>query len=138
MPIIFHGQLDGYRSRSSGDRLVTFGTYEDNPGDINEIINSKIGSEFLIIAIPTADSKAMKEWTDESPAETLDRFRKHMNALIQDCAEIKGLDKAVFRESIKQKLKKDGLIKESTKELTLEGYATVIDRLKKLKYTYEH
>lgn len=123
--IIFPAQLEGYRSRSTGDRIISFCTYEDHAGDVTEVIQSKIGTEYLVMLVPTG-SEEHNEFVSETPEQSKERFRKRMNALIDESAKRKGVDPREYRVLVKEKLKTLKLIKESTKELDLEGYSQVI------------
>jgi len=134
--ILLSGQLDRYNSRS-GEGLLTFNIYEQDMDEYSQVIRNKTGQEYLIMLIPTSDSKELNEFRDETMEETTERFRRRMNALIQDIAVIRGQEKDEFREFIKAQLVGEGLIKKSTTELKIDGYAKVISRLMKLKHELE-
>lgn len=126
--IIFPAQLEGYRSRSTGDRIISFCTYEDHAGDVTEVIQSKIGTEYLVMLVPTG-TQEHDAFVSETPEETKTRFQKRMHAIIDQQAKDKGVDSNSYRASIKSELKSLGLIKDSTTELTVKGYAQVISLL---------
>ena len=135
--IIFPGQFDGFRITKIGDRVMSIRTYEEYAEEVSRITNGKMGQEYLIIAIPTDKKEELAEWKNETEEETTKRFKRQMEALISDIAEIKGIEKEGFREEVKAKLIKEGLIEKSTNELKIEGLASVISRLKKLKHDTE-
>jgi hypothetical protein len=135
--IILPAQFEGFRSRSTGDRLLTLCIYQENADEFSKITNSPIGTEYLVMMIPTANTKELHEWKTETKDETISRFRKHMNALISDCAQLAGRDYKEYREYIKSLLKRDGLIETSTMELSIDGLATVISKLKKLQHEFK-
>ena len=93
-------------------------------------LSIKKGTQFMVMLVPVEEADAFAK---ESKEETLTRFRKRMNALIGDIASIKSLQTEEYRESIKKMLRDEGKIIESTNELSLEGLATVIIRLTKIK-----
>jgi len=109
--ILLSGQLDRYNSRS-GEGLLTFNIYEQDMDEYSQVIRNKTGQEYLIMLIPTSDSKELNEFRDETMEETTERFRRRMNALIQDIAVIRGQEKDEFREFIKAQVVGEGLIKE--------------------------
>lgn len=130
--IIFAAQLDGFSISKIGDRVLKLRTYDQYAEEVSQITNSKMGSEYIIMMIPTTNKEELNNWTQETTEQVQERFRKHMNALITQCAEKTGEEPAVFRERLKEELKEKGLIRESTKELDTNGYAEVIVLLKEI------
>lgn len=116
-----------------GQHKLTFSMDESvNSGDFNPL-HIKKGTQFIVMMIE-ADTKEAQEFRDESPEESKERFRKRMNSLINQVAEANGFKGPEFRDLFKTELKERGLIKESTKELNLEGYAKVIGILNEKLY----
>ena len=101
-------------------------TSEFNPMSI------KKGTQFIVMLIDV-NSEEMKDFSQETPEQTKERFRKHLNSLINQLADEIGEDSGKFREKFKLKLKNMNLIKESTNELSIEGYAQAINLLKQKK-----
>ena len=99
------------------DESVSSGTF--NPMHI------KKGTQFIVMLVE-ANSEEADNFSDESLEDSIERFRKHMNSLINQVAEKNGFKSAEFRELFKKELIGLKLIKLSTKELNLEGYAKVI------------
>jgi hypothetical protein len=134
--IILPVQFEAFRTRSDGSRILSLSIYPEYASDVSEVINGAIGQEYMVMMIRT-NSSEYKDFTDETPDETLARFRRWMNALLTDIANKKGEDKGDFREKFKDTLKQEGKIKSSTNELTLSQLAEIINRLKKYKHDIE-
>ena len=100
-------------------------------------VYTKKGTQFMAVLIPV-NSKDMNDFASESKDDTLKRFKKMMEALIGEVAELKGLDRTEYRDMVKEALKLQGRIKESTGELDIDGLAYVITHLKKTKHELEH
>jgi len=123
--IIFPGQFESFRTRGNGDRILSISTYSKYAREVSMVTNDEIGTEYLIVMIPTS-SKEAEEFRDETLEESTERFRKRMNSLINTYSELTEIDGKLCRETIKTELKGRGLIRESTKELDLQGYVQVI------------
>ena len=104
-----------------------------NKGSFNPM-QIKKGTQFLVTMIE-ADTQESKEFASETLQETQDRFFKHFHALITDIAKLKDIPATEYKEKIKGSLIKDGSIKESTKELSVNQLAELIVKLKKIKAT---
>lgn len=122
-----------------GQHKFTFSMDESLPRgpDFKNLISVNKGTQFLVVMIEAGSNEAT-EFAAETKEETLSRFKKHMEVLISDIADLKGLDKEKYRDEIKSILKKEGRIDKSTTELDLDGYANVITRLKKVKFKLEN
>lgn len=131
--IVFPGQVDSYRSRGNGDRLMTISYYSGYAQEVNKVLNEELGTEYMIMMIPT-NSKEYEEFKDETEEQTVERMRRHMNSLIGQIAKKLNLDSKLYREDFKKELIKNGLIVESTTELKLAGYVEVIGILNKKLY----
>ena len=88
-----------------------------------------MGSEYIVMFIPTEEKQELEDFKNETPKETLERFRKRMNALINDLAVLEEEKPEAFRESLKKEWIKKGIIKKSTTELDVPGYAGRITEL---------
>lgn len=108
------------------EHKITFTSDRNNPVD-PKLTNIKNGTQFYVVMIPIEEST---EFAQETEEETKERFRKHMNALINRVAELTNSNPSVYRENFKQHLKELGIIKNSTVELDLPGYSKVIVMLK--------
>lgn len=98
-----------------GSHRITFSMDESVTTSFNPM-KIKKGTQFIVILLE--DEFEQQEFAQEKPEDTKMRFKKRMEALITE----KGLD----REQFKTELKELGLIKNSTTELDLAGYAKVI------------
>lgn len=133
--IFFIGQKDVYREYSSGDRKLQMLIYNECKEAISQIANDDSGTEYLMMLVPTSDIIPKEGETEE---ETKTRFKRMMEATINDIAKIKGIESKEYREQIKGQLRKEGLIKESTTELELDQLQAVTARLKKHKHDIQH
>jgi hypothetical protein len=135
--IIFPAQFESFRTRGHDNmRIINLSTYEEHADEVSKIVNGKLGQEYIVMMIPT-NTDEQKTFTSETPDETKNRFWKQMHALITDIAELKGVKPDEWKETMKQSLKQEGKIKESTKELDIQQLASVIIRLKRYKYELE-
>lgn len=135
--IIIPLQFDSHRGPDSiGQHKLTFTIDESVTTEFNPMTIKK-GEQFLVMMIPT-DGVELEQFQSESNEETQVRFRKTIEATIREIATELGKDREVFRKEVKEKLKQEGLIKESTKELSLEGLGKVIVRLKDYKYELQN
>ena len=115
-----------------GQHKLTFTMDESVITDFNPMTIKK-GTQFIVMLVE-AGSKEAEEFVSETPAETLERFRKHMNSLINQYAGATDFSPEFARIEVKNGLKILGLIKESTKELDLNGYVRAIAYIKDLTY----
>jgi hypothetical protein len=127
--VIFPAQLDGFSSRGDGVRIIKLSTYQEHAIEVSKATNMEIGTEFMVMLIPTSEKEEIASFASETKEETLLRFKKRMEALITDIANQKGIGHEQYRTEIKEMLKEKGFITTSTKELDIEGYAQVISLL---------
>lgn len=121
-------QWERGNTNSIGERKLVFSA--DKSIDLGDFNPFKIeqGTQYMVILVET-NSEEFKEFQQETKEETTERFRKHMNALINKVADFRGESPVSYREKLKQMLRSNGVIKDSTKELTIEGYSRVINYL---------
>ena len=119
-------------TNSIGERKLVFSA--DKSVDLGDFNPFKIeqGTQFIVMLIE-ANSKEATEFRTESKEETLERFRRHMNSMINSVSEALNKDPKIYREEFKTMLKQEELIKTSTKELNLQGYVLVISKLKQIQ-----
>ena len=130
--IIFPVQLDGFRISKIGDRTLTLHTYEQYAGEVSKLTDKPMGTEYIAIFIPSDAKEEIDEFKSETPEETKERFRKRFNALIGELATIRKTSAEKLREEFKIGWIKSGVIKKSTTELDIAGYAARINELVKL------
>lgn len=118
-----------------GQHKLTFTMDESLTSDF-DVMRYKKGTQFTVVFIESG-TKEEKEFSTESSEETKERFRKHMNSLINSTAELLKKKPEEFREEFKKELKFIGLIGVSTKELEVDGYAKVITLLKQKQHDIE-
>jgi hypothetical protein len=126
-------QWDNHRGPDAvGQHKLTFTLDESAVSNDFNPMKVKKGTQFVVLLIE-AGTMEQEEFSSETPEKTLERFRKWMNSLIGEVAKIKKLTPEVYREQFKANLKASGIIKESTKELNVEGLAKVINILKEIQ-----
>lgn len=96
-----------------------------------------MGTEYIVVFIPTDKKEELEQFKTESAEETKERFRKRLNALIGEYAKVIGDRAEKVREVLKQNWKLRGIIKESTTELDIAGYAGRITELQELIHDKE-
>lgn len=119
-----------------GQHKFVFSADESVDIDMN-LIRAKKGTQFIVMMIEAGSDEA-DNFRSETYEETKERFRKHMNSLINSIADLKHVPATEYREEYKNILKDKKLIITSTSELDLQGYALVITELKKIKYELEN
>lgn len=120
-------QFEKY-NQTALEHKITFTS--DRHNQIDPVFaNIKSGTQYVVVMIE-AESKEAQSFVDETPEETKERFRKHMNSLVNSVGEKLGKTPDVFRLEFKDELKKMGIIKDTTLELDIAGYAKVIALLK--------
>lgn len=129
MTVFFAAQLDSFRITKIGDRILSLHTYEKFAAEIAKLTSGKMGKEYIVIMIPSENKEEVDEFRNETPKETCERFRKRMNALIGELADVTGVDREKLRIDLKTDWVKRGIIKESTMELDVAGYAQLITEL---------
>ena len=107
-----------------GQHKLTFTLDESVATEFNPM-QIKKGTQFIVMMIEV-NSKEAEEFRDETPEESKERFRKRMNSLINQVAEKTNVTSVEYRKTIKSEFIRIGLIKESTTELDLAGYAQAI------------
>ena len=129
--IVLPLQWDSHRGPDAiGQHKLVFTMDESvDSGKFNPMLIKK-GTQFMVILSEVEKEEGFQE---ETPKETLLRFKKRFEALVNEKANILGVDHDKYRESIKKILKEKGLIKTSTTELDLNGYAKSILMLENKK-----
>ena len=106
----------------------------DMGNDFKALITSKKGTQFLVSFVECGTPDA-EEFASETPEDTLKRFKKHFEALVSDVARLKNISHEEYRTQVKSYLINNGIIKDSTSEMSIEDYAKVIVRLRDIKMT---
>jgi hypothetical protein len=132
--IIFSGNFNGISSSPSNKSYkVNFIADETQREGILKIANNlKFGSEVLIMVFDvSSEQKDISELASETPEETKKRFMKQMYSTIRKLAEYLGKGEEEVKFELKEFLKEQKLIKESSSELTVQGLAIAINYLYK-------
>lgn len=135
--IVFPIQIDGFRISKIGDRTLTLHTYEEYADEVAKMTNGPMGTEYIAMFIKAENKEELEQFKNETAEETKERFRKRMNALIGELATIRGERAEKIREDLKRDWKLRGIIKESTTELDVPGYAGRITELLKTINEYK-
>ena len=132
--IIFSGNFNGISSSPSNKSYkVNFVADETQREGILKIANNlKFGSEVLVMLFDVEnEKKEISDLSTENPEDTKVRFRKQMYATIRRVSEKLGKQEEEVKFELKEFLKEQKLIKESSSELELQGYASAINYLYK-------
>ena len=131
--IILPLQWDRGSSNSIGDRKLIFSA--DPSIDLGDFNPFKIqqGTQFLVMMVEVGTDEA-DCFAQETKEETKTRFKRHFEALVTDIARMKGVEHDEFRNQLKASLIQEGVIKESTSEMSLEEYAKQIVKLRAIKF----
>lgn len=92
----------------------------------------KKGTQFLVMLIETGTVE-YEEFVQETPDQTKERFFKQFHAVLTEIAALINQKPGDYKDHIRSLLIEDGVIKESTKELSIEQLSTEIIKLKKYK-----
>ena len=129
---MFPVQIDRFTITRTGDRILHLHTYEEYAEEVSQVTNKPMGTEYMLVLMETK-SQEYEDFKSETPDQTRDRFWKQFHALITEVSVILKEKPEIFKKTIKDTLKKEGKIKDSTKELTVEQLANEIIRLKNYK-----
>ena len=117
--IKFPAQYHSFRKTTLGDNLITFcvdGAYSKS---ISELVEQKIGTEFMLHLEDVTNETNI----NHTPRELTDRFQNKLHGLLGELAELKGIKPEEAKKKLKKVLIEKGMIEKSTKELDLKGQA---------------
>ncbi len=106
---------------------ITFTLDESQRFSLKNLLELKKGTELLMILFETATEET--EITDiatENEDQLKKRFNRRMHAIINDIAKDKQKNAEEIKKILKKFLISKKYIKESSKELTIKGYAAAI------------
>ena len=128
--IILPLQWDNHRGPDAiGQHKLTFTLDESLQVDEFNPMSIKKGTQFMVILIEDVGGALPQETVDEATK----RFQRRMHALITELAERDGVTQVQYKNEFKQLLQRLNIIKESTKELDLQGYSRAINILNNRK-----
>ena len=104
------------------DESIVMGNF--NPTKI------KKGTQFMLSLIEATD--VPESLTDESAEEAKTRLQKMLHAKINEIATQRKMKAEEVKDRLREFLKKSGKIKESTKELDVQGYSFAIYYLQEI------
>lgn len=134
--ITFPASLYGHKSSIDGGVKFTLDVPESAIGRVLPLIAMQ-NKNFFVTIEPVNTEQEYLEKERENPAERRSRYNKKMHALMRDLAGKKGITKEKVEEQIKNKLIKEGKIKESTTEMSHKELLEVINRLESVLYPVE-
>jgi len=108
---------------------VEFVVDESQRSGVKELLDFKKGTSVILAIHEINEIEKIQEIVNETPEETKKRYYKRMHALINEIARNKSMDAADIKTSLKAFLLNKNYIKESTKDLTVEGLAAAIHYL---------
>ena len=93
----------------------------------------KKGTQFMMILLESEKDQILRQ---ETETETKQRFTKYLHAVISDYAKLEGRRADEVKDELKKQLIEEGKIKESSKELDINGiaYAIYLMKAKLRKY----
>jgi|GEM_PF-3868793 len=121
--IKFPGQFHSYRKTTIGDNIVSFTIDRLYSKSVSELVETDIGTEFIVYLEPTTQETNINEDSNE----LLEKWRRQLHAQLSELAKKKGTTQKEEKNKLRDILIKKGLIIESTKELNLKGYAVAIN-----------
>lgn len=88
------------------------------------------GSSWLMMLFSIdKENGDIEEMSNENPEQTKKRFQRRMHALINEKAKEHDKEPEEIKKIVKDLLTKKGYMVESSKELSIEGYASAISYL---------
>lgn len=111
---------------------IEFTIDESQREGLKDFLSLKKGSEGLLVFYDVNENNEedINMIATESEDESKERMRKMMHAMINDIAKAKKRPSKEIRKLVKEYLIKKEYMVESTKELTMKGYAAAIYYLK--------
>lgn len=106
---------------------ITFNVDESQRRGVQSMLDFKKGTSLLLLLYEVdKDEKEIESLSSETPEQTRTRFNKRLHAIIKQIAKEKGVSTEKIKNALKEFLKNKKLIKESTKELDVNGLAKSI------------
>ena len=135
MKFKFPAQYDYHRGPDAiGQHKFTFDVDESRINEVGELMKTKKGTEFMmaIESVIVDDKEIDKDLIQETPQQTLTRFRKRFHSLMSEVADMKKTTPEKVKEAIKKRLVREGKIEKSTKEMTVDMLSVEINNLDQL------
>mgnify|MGYP001575661219 FL=1 len=114
----FPAYLHNFRKTVMGENIISLSVDSAFSKQITDVLNIENGSR-LLVRIEVADEE--KEVAQNN--DTKEKFRKTMHVKIREAATKTGLTEKEIKDGLKLRLRQKNLIKESTTELDIKGYA---------------
>lgn len=106
---------------------IEFIVDEANRDCLSQILELKKGTEVLLMMYTSGeDDQEMNEMVVESKDDTRRRLNRQMHAKINEIAKNKNVSSAEVKKKLKEYLIRKKLMKESSKELNVNGLASAI------------
>jgi len=115
-----------------GDHKLTFSVNEERINEVGDLMKVRKGTEFIMTLESVIKDKIDEDLIQETPNQTLNRFRKRFHSLMSEVADLKRKTPEEIKEAIKKRLVREKIIESSTKELNLNQLSLEIDKLEKL------
>lgn len=114
----------------TGEHRIVFDIQKEHAPLLYPHLQTLEEKPYMVIEIHQISSKEeADERIKETEEERWKRNNKKIHAMFDELAEMKKLKSDEVKTTIKEKLKKEGTIKESLKELSIEQQLRLIDRL---------
>ena len=125
----FPAYLHNFRKTVMGENIISLSVDSAFSKQITDVLNIENGSR-LLVRIEVADEQ--KEVPQNN--DTKEKFRKTMHVKIREVAERDGKTEKEVKDDLKTTLSEMKLIKSSTTELDIKGYAIACNLLDEGKY----
>lgn len=120
----FPAYLHNFRKTVMGENIISLSVDSAFSKQITDVLNIENGAR-LLVRIEVADEQ--KEVPQNN--DTKEKFRKTMHVKIREVAEHAMVTEKQIKDELKARLISKGLIKESTTELDIKGYAVACNIL---------
>ena len=114
----FPAYLHNFRKTVMGENIISLSVDSAFSKQITDVLNIENGSR-LLVRIEVADEQ--KEVPQNN--DTKEKFRKTMHVKIRELADKTDKTEDDVKDELREQLIKNDVIKESTKELDIKGYA---------------
>ena len=133
MKFKFPAQYDYHRGPDAiGQHKFTFDVDETRIDSVGELMKTKKGTEFMVTMESVIKDEIDKDLVQETPQQTLIRFRKRFHSLMSEVADMKKTTPEKVKDAIKKRLIRERKIEKSTKEMSIDLLSLEIDNLERL------
>lgn len=125
--IQFPATLHNLKNTTINEVIIGFNVQKEFSEPAQDLIG-KIGHEYMVFLVDMTDV----DKTEKGPNPLRDRFLKKFHLMIDEYAEIAGLEKEKAKDIVRGLMIENGMIKESTKEASFTDLAKSCNIIQKL------